>query len=124
MSTQTIKNFLESEKNVSMLLILSPISGYILAPLSFIAPLVIWLNFKEKFPLVHQSAKELLNFSLNMTVLSLPLAASVIISPYLMITLILPLIMGLIFIVKSIIKIKQNKTYHFPYTIKFIKGVN
>jgi uncharacterized Tic20 family protein len=85
----------------------------------FIAPLIIYLVKKES-PYVTAHAKESLNFQLTMLI-------AVIVSGILMILLIgflllwLLGIVNLVFIIIATIRASENKIYHYPFSIKFVK---
>jgi len=84
---------------------------------SFIAPLVIWLLFKEKSKLVDEAGKNILNFELSFVLYSLILCITCIGSVLVPVVA----IVAVVFIVIAIIKAINGETWPYPLTIRILK---
>jgi len=88
--------------------------------LSFIAPLVIWLVYRERGRYVEDQAKEALNFQIT-------LAIAYIVSLFLMIILIgfvtfaIAWIGSLVLMIMAAIAANKGEAYRYPLNIRFIK---
>lgn len=84
---------------------------------SFIAPLVMWLLFKEKSRLVDEAGKNILNFEISFYIYSLVLCITCVGS------VLVPFIaiVAVIFIIIAIIKAVNGETWTYPLTIRFLK---
>ena len=113
---QTIKD----ERTWAMLCHFSAFTGLIFPFGNFLAPLIIWLIKKEKFPFVEDQGKEVLNFQISITIYLL-------ISGILCIILIgIPILIGLVifcFIITIIAAISANdgQSYRYPINLRLIK---
>lgn len=123
MNSQSIETFFKDETKTTLVFILSPLLGVAWQPLAFIAPLLLWLNFKDKFSLVNYYAKELSNLSINLFVVSLIPVGLMLLSPFAGLLIIIPLIFSLIAQILYAVNAHKGKTYHMPYTYKFLKGL-
>lgn len=84
---------------------------------SFIIPLVVWLLFKDKSPLVDEAGKNIINFELSFLIYSLILCITCVG------TALLPVIaiVTVVFIIIAIIKAVNGETWVYPLTIRFLK---
>jgi len=124
MNTNYVTTFFENEIKTTVILILSQLTGLILAPLSIIAPLFIWLTFKDRYSMVDYYARQMINFSLHMLVMALIPIALMTIHPYYAATIIIPALITIVFNIICLVKISKGEKFHFPYTFKIIKGLS
>jgi len=88
--------------------------------IGFVAPLVIWLVYRERGQYVADQAKEALNFQITLTI-----AATV--SAILMVAIIgfvlLPIVAigGLVLMIMAAIAANKGQAYRYPLNIRFIK---
>lgn len=84
---------------------------------SFIAPLIMWLLFKDKSRLVDEAGKNIINFELSFMLYCLVLCLTCVGS------VLVPIIgvLLVIFIVIAIIKAVNGVTWAYPLTIRFLK---
>ena len=88
--------------------------------IGFVAPLVIWLVYRERGQYVADQAKEALNFQITLTI-----AATV--SAILMVAIIgfvlLPIVAigGLVLMIMAAIAANKGEAYRYPLNIRFIK---
>lgn len=101
-----------------MLLHLSQLCFIIIPVLGIIAPIALWLLFKDINPAVDTQGKDILNFIISYTIYSIVLAITLIGAP-------LAIIVGIAYlvlvIIASINASKGNAYSPYPLTIKFIK---
>lgn len=87
--------------------------------LGFVAPLVVWLVFKDRSAYVNRQAKEALNFQISVLIYLM-------VSFVLMIVLIGFLLMfavgiaALVFMVIAAVKTANFEDYRYPLTIRFV----
>jgi len=84
---------------------------------AFIAPLVMWLFFKEKSSLVDEAGKDILNFQISLTIYSFVLCITcvgIVLLPFLGIAV-------TVFIIIAIIKTLNGEKWFYPLTLKFLK---
>ena len=84
---------------------------------SFIAPLIMWLLFKEKSQLVNDSGKNILNFQISIAIYTLVLCFTCVGA----VLVIFVAIAAIILIIIAIIKALNNETWVYPLSIRFIK---
>lgn len=84
---------------------------------SFIAPLIMWLLFKDKSRLVDEAGKNIINFELSYLIYCLVLCITCIGSVLVPVVAILMVI----FIIIAIIKAANGITWAYPLTIRFLK---
>jgi uncharacterized Tic20 family protein len=84
---------------------------------SFIAPLIMWLLFKEKSRLVDEAGKNILNFELSYLIYCLVLCITCIGA------VLVPLIaiVTVIFIIIAMIKAINGENWIYPLSIRFLK---
>ncbi|MEU4385181.1 DUF4870 domain-containing protein [Promicromonospora sp. NPDC023805] len=89
--------------------------------LSFIAPLVIWLVFKDRSRFVDQEAKEALNFQI--TLIFVHIAAAIITAVTFMIGSIVYLVFiaALVFMILAAVENNKGAPYRYPVNIRLIK---
>ncbi|MDR2917434.1 MAG: DUF4870 domain-containing protein [Tannerella sp.] len=84
---------------------------------SFIAPLIMWILFKDKSRMVDEAGKNILNFEMSFYIYSLVLCITCIgtvLVPFIAIA-------AVIFIIIAIIKAVNGETWPYPLTIRFLK---
>jgi uncharacterized Tic20 family protein len=96
--------------------------------LSFIAPLIIWLIFKDRGTKTNVEGKEALNWGINVAGASIILVILSVITSF---TIFLPLILGLlswaviivniIFAIMGGVKVNGGGSYRYPVNIRWIK---
>ncbi len=98
---------------------LSAFAGFVFPLGNILAPLVIWLVFKND-PLVDKHGKESLNFQISLTIyalLSLPLVFLIVG----IFALLAVLIVGFVAVVKAAVAAGNNEFYKYPFSIRLIK---
>lgn len=106
-----------SDSDQRMWAMLAHLGGIILG---FIAPLVIWLMYRERGRFVEEQAKEALNFQITFTI-------AMIISGILFIVLIgmilMPIVViaGLIFMIMGAVAANRGEAYRYPVNVRLIK---
>ena len=84
---------------------------------AFIAPLVMWLMYKNKSRLVDEAGKNILNFQISITIYCIVLCLTcvgIVLVPFVGIA-------TLIFIIIAIIKALNGEQWTYPLAIRFIK---
>ena len=97
--------------------------------LSFIPPLIIWLVFKDRGPLVNQEGKESLNYQITIAIawvayaiVSSILAFIPILGPILALILVLAIWAAqIVFPIIGGVKVNGGGTYRYPFAIRLIK---
>ncbi len=88
--------------------------------LGFIAPLVVWLVYRERSMFLDRTGKEALNFQL--TLLLGYLASFVLMCVFIGFVLIFVVyVVGIVFMVLATISVSRFEDYRYPVTIRFIK---
>lgn len=111
------------EKQWKVILHLSALAGVIVPCGNIIGPLVVWLIKKQEMPVLEPEGRKVLNFQISATIY---LIASVIIATVascLIVPILLPIIIGIGWIVYTIIggiKASNNEAFEFPLTIKML----
>jgi len=84
---------------------------------SFIAPLIMWLVFREKSRLVDEAGKSILNFQISLALYCLGLCLTCVGIVF------IPLvgIASVVLIIIAIIKSLNGESWKYPLTIRFIK---
>jgi len=115
------KNDDKSERNWALTCHLTAFGGLLGIPFgNILGPLIVWLIKKNEMPLVDKEGKESLNFQISMTIYSL--VALVLCFVFIGLLLIFPLILAnIVLVVIASIKISNNESYEYPFTIRFIK---
>jgi uncharacterized Tic20 family protein len=88
--------------------------------IGFVAPLVVWLVYRERSAFLDRTAKEALNFQLTLLigyVVSFALAC------FLIGFILLPIvwIVGIVFMIMGAIAVSKFEDYRYPVNIRFIK---
>ncbi|MDR1381018.1 MAG: DUF4870 domain-containing protein [Tannerella sp.] len=84
---------------------------------SFIAPLIMWLLFREKSPLIDRTGKDILNFQLSYLVYALGLCLTCVGSVFLPAIAILMFVFVIIAMVKAI----NGTAWTYPLSIRILK---
>lgn len=91
------------------------------ALLSFIAPLVIWLVFKDRSRFVDQEAKEALNFQITLIFVHIAAAIITVITFTLGSFVYLVFIAALVFMILAAVENSKGAPYRYPVNIRLIK---
>ncbi|WP_149202794.1 DUF4870 domain-containing protein [Actinotalea subterranea] len=97
---------------------LAHIGGLIL---SFIAPLVIWLMYKDRGRFVEEQAKEALNFQITVVIASIALTVITVVTFGLGSILWVVMIAPLVFMIMAAVAANKGEAYRYPVNIRFIK---
>jgi uncharacterized protein len=89
--------------------------------LSFIAPLVIWLVFKDRSRFVDQEAKESLNFQITLIFVHIAAAIITLITFSLGSFVYLVFIAALVFMILAAVENSKGAPYRYPVSIRLIK---
>lgn len=95
--------------------LLAHLSGIVLC---IIAPLVVWLVFKERSRFVDAEAKEALNFQITLVIASIPALVLAIILPF------LPFLVfaaGVVFMILAAVETSKGRPYRYPVTLRLVK---
>jgi len=84
---------------------------------SFIAPLIMWLLFKDKSQLVDNAGKNILNFQISIAIYTLILCLTCVGVVFVVFLAIATIILIIIAIIKAL----NNETWTYPLSIRFIK---
>ena len=84
---------------------------------SFIAPLIMWLMFRNKSLLVDQAGKNILNFQISYAIYFLVLFITCI---GILLAIVIPFFM-IIFMIIAILKAANGETWKYPLSIPFLK---
>jgi len=84
---------------------------------SFIAPLIMWLLFKDKSRMVNDAGKNILNFQISIAIYSLILCLTCVGA----VLVIFIAIAVIVLIIIAIIKALNNESWVYPLSIRFIK---
>lgn len=94
--------------------------GFVFPLGNIIVPLVIWLVYRDKFPLVDDQGREAVNFQISISIylIASALMIFVVIGFVLLIGL---LIFALVVTVAAAIQASKGGKYRYPLTIRFIQ---
>lgn len=106
-----------------MILHLSALAGLVIPCGNIIAPLAIWLIKKPELPGIDPEAKKVLNFQISYAIYMIASIIVAAVGSCLIIPIILPLVVGIAWLVFTIIggvKASNGEAYEFPLTIKML----
>ncbi|MDP3312234.1 DUF4870 domain-containing protein [Lutibacter sp.] len=120
----------QSDKNYSSLTHLSGFAGWFFPLGNIIAPLILWTAKKNESDYINEHGKSAINFQLSILVYCFLVALLII--PITILTLgiglvafllaIIPaILLKIILIINASIKATHGETYHYPFSIEFIK---
>lgn len=89
--------------------------------LSFIAPLVIWLVFKDRSRFVDQEAKEALNFQITLVIASVAIGIISLVTFGFGTILYLAFIAAVVFMILAAVENGKGAPYRYPVNIRLIK---
>lgn len=89
--------------------------------LSFIAPLVIWLVFKDRSRFVDQEAKEALNFQITLVIASVAIGIISLLTFAIGSILYLAFIAAVVFMILAAVENGKGAPYRYPVNIRLIK---
>lgn len=89
--------------------------------LSFIAPLVIWLVFKDRSRFVDQEAKEALNFQITLIIASVAIGIISLLTFAIGSILYLAFIAAVVFMILAAVENGKGAPYRYPVNIRLIK---
>ena len=110
----------QDAKTWAMICHLSAIVGFIVPFGNIVAPLIIWQLKKNEFPFVDEQGKEALNFQISITIYLIVSALLVLIAIGILLLIVIG-IMSLVLIIIAAINASNGTSYHYPFTIQFIK---
>lgn len=110
----------KEEKTMAMLCHLTAFCGFIIPFGNIIAPLVIWLTQKDKYPLVDDQGKESLNFQITTAI------ASIACIPLFFILIGIPLIFvvaiyAIVYVIIATLKANEGIKFRYPICLRLIK---
>lgn len=111
------------EKQWKVILHLSALAGLIIPCGNIIAPLAIWLIKKPELPGIETEAKKVLNFQISFAIYMIASIVVAAVGSCLIVPIILPLVVGIAWLVYTIIggvKTSNGESYEFPLTIKML----
>lgn len=88
--------------------------------LGFIAPLVVWLVFRERSAFLDRQGKEALNFQLTLLIAYIVSFVLVIVLIGLLL-LFAVWVVSIVFMIMAAVKVSSMQDYRYPVTIRFIK---
>ena len=107
----------DSEQRMwAMLAHILPVVG-----VGFVAPLVIWLVFKERGRFVEEQAKEALNFQITVTIAAVLVWIITIITLGIGGLLFLAFIAALVFMIMAAIAANKGQAYRYPVCLRLVK---
>jgi uncharacterized Tic20 family protein len=99
---------------------LGALLGLIIPLGNIIVPFIIWMIYRDQYPLVMEQGKESLNFQISVTIYAICFAILIFIA----IGVFLLIGLGIFVIIQIIIatvKVSNGEKYQYPLSIKFIK---
>jgi uncharacterized protein len=110
----------KEEKTMAMLCHLTAFSGIIIPFGNIIAPLVIWVTQKEKYPLVDDQGKESLNFQITTSIASIAcIPLCFVLIGFLLIFAVA--IYAIVYIIIATMKANDGIKYRYPICLRLIK---
>ena len=110
----------KEEKTMAMLCHLTAFSGFIIPFGSIIAPLVIWLTQKEKYPLVDDQGKESLNFQITTLIASIAcIPLCFVLIGFLLIFVVA--IYAIVYIIIATLKANEGVKFRYPICLRLVK---
>ena len=96
------------------------LAGLVIPFGNIVAPLVIWLVFKDRSSYVDYHGKEALNFQITVTLAMIAsgILILLLIGIFLLIAVVL---LALVFSIMGAIKANNGEYYEYPFTIRFIR---
>ena len=100
-------------KNMAMLC-------HLLGMMGFFAPLVIWLNEKDKYEFVNQHGQAAMNYQISIIIYYLAswMLCFILIGIPMLVALI---IMHIVFVIMGTVKAGKGKPWQYPIAIRFLK---
>ncbi len=92
----------------------------------FLGPLIIWIVKKDTMPFVNDQAKEALNFTITLAIISFALLMLTVLSLGIGLVITLPLMMilgigALILVIIAAVKANEGVAYRYPLTLRLLK---
>jgi len=93
---------------------------HLLGMVGFFAPLVIWLNEKDKHKFVNEHGQAAMNYQISIVIYYLAswMLCFIIVGFFMLIALV---IMHIIFVIMGAVKASKGKPWRYPIAIRFIK---
>ena len=88
---------------------------------SFVAPLVIWLVFKDRGRFVEEQAKEALNFQITLAIAAVAVTIISVVTLGIGSILYLAFIVALVFMIMAAVAANKGEAYRYPLNIRLIK---
>ena len=113
------------ERTASVLAHLSAVIAAIITAgwLSFVGPLVIWLIYKDKSPLVRQAAAGAFNFNVGLWVMNIVAwicVITVVLIPVALVLFFIANILLFVFHIIAAVKASRGEVYHYPFQIRLL----
>jgi uncharacterized Tic20 family protein len=104
----------------AMLCHLGGLFGAVIPPGNILVPLLIWLLFRDKYPLVDDQGKEAVNFQISLSIYLIASAILLLIAIgfFLIVAL---LVFALIVIITAALRARDGEKYRYPITVRFIR---
>jgi uncharacterized protein len=103
----------ETDRNFAVAMHLSPLAFFIMGPLAFAAPLVLWLIRKDQSAFNDDHGRETVNFLITYILFSILLVWTFIVPIVLM-------IIGAISIIRGALASTRGEYFRYPMTIRFL----
>lgn len=117
---ETVSMTEKQERTWGMLCHLGALSGYIIPLGSILVPLVIWLVKKDQSSFVNEHGKESVNFQISCLIYAI-VAGVLMLALIGMVLLPVVLIFNVVLTIVAGLKANDGHSYHYPFTIRFIK---
>jgi uncharacterized protein len=89
--------------------------------LSFLAPLVIWLVFKDRGRFVDEQAKEALNFQITLAIAAIGISIIGTITFGIGFILYLAFIVALVWMIMAAVAVNRGDAYRYPVNVRLVK---
>lgn len=89
--------------------------------LGFIAPLVIWLIYKDRGRFVEEQSKEALNFQITLVIAAIAIGIISLVTLGLGSFLYLAFIVAVVFMIMAAVAVNRGEAYRYPVNIRLVK---
>ena len=94
--------------------------GAVLPPGNIILPLIIWLKYRDEYPLVNDQGKEAINFQISITIYAIACAILIFVAIGVFLLFALGLFAFIVIIIATV-KASSGEKYKYPMTIRLIQ---
>jgi uncharacterized Tic20 family protein len=108
------------EKNLAVIMHLSPLLGVMFPLLGFLVPIGIWYYKKDSSPYLNARGKEVLNFMLSVSMASLISSLLVLIFVGYFMLLVIVIYM-IVVSIRAAIQTSDGKDYRYPFILRLIQ---